>query len=351
MTATQWEEPTTEISRDRWNRPLVVPPGGGKAIGYTRVSTFAGTLDDTYNLEKWKQRQVARGLSLRPDLQMRVASLGPEPDKYTQKIENQRWKKSLDEACEAALEAAGGTTKANLGTALHAFTDRIDRGQDLGIVPEAYQRHLKAYEAATSMLTAVHIERFVVCDELQTAGTTDRVLKVDGHDKLIIGDTKSGDIEFGIGKIAVQLATYAHGVLYNHESQHRVPIGDIDLDRALIIALNASLGTCELVWVDIRAGWEAAQQSAWARSWRKRKDLSQKFVGAPQAALPITPTVVQEQARDLTVEARVALDVAIRKASTTDELVQLWTAAGSAWTDDHTALAAARKGELLKTSA
>lgn len=348
VTDLHWLEPSSDIPRDRWNRPLIVPPTGGNPVGYTRASTFASTLDETYNLEQWKKRQVAHGLSLRPDLQLRVASLGPEPDKYTDKIENKRWKASMDEVCEVAMEAAGSKSKANLGTALHAYTDRIDRGLDLGIVPEPYKPHLKAYEQATSMLTAVHIERFVVCDELQVAGTADRVLRLDDHPKLIIGDTKSGDIEFGQGHIAVQLAIYAHGLLYNHENNTRAPLGDIDLDRALIIALNASLGTCELVWIDIAAGWEAAQHSAWTRTWRKRRNLTQKFSPMTQAALPLNPTPAQEQARDLTVEARVALEVAIRKASSNDELIQLWTVAGSAWQPRHTEMAAARKAELTK---
>jgi len=30
----------TEIERDRYGRPLVVPPAGGKAIAYTRATTI-----------------------------------------------------------------------------------------------------------------------------------------------------------------------------------------------------------------------------------------------------------------------------------------------------------------------
>jgi hypothetical protein len=26
------------LKRDRWGRPMIEPPGGGKAVGYTRVS-------------------------------------------------------------------------------------------------------------------------------------------------------------------------------------------------------------------------------------------------------------------------------------------------------------------------
>jgi hypothetical protein len=43
--------PATEIPRDRWGRPLIEPPDGGKPIGYTRVSSLdqnpARQLDQT----------------------------------------------------------------------------------------------------------------------------------------------------------------------------------------------------------------------------------------------------------------------------------------------------------------
>ena len=35
----------TEIERDRYGRPLVVPPKGGKAIAYTRATTISNSLE------------------------------------------------------------------------------------------------------------------------------------------------------------------------------------------------------------------------------------------------------------------------------------------------------------------
>ena len=45
-----WEPPHTDIPRDHWNRPLVVPPGGGNPVPYTRCTTFIDPLEDQYNL-------------------------------------------------------------------------------------------------------------------------------------------------------------------------------------------------------------------------------------------------------------------------------------------------------------
>jgi len=57
-----------EIPRDRYGRPMVVPPKGGKPVPYTRTTTVAGSLDDGTALVAWKLRMAAAGLTLRPDL-------------------------------------------------------------------------------------------------------------------------------------------------------------------------------------------------------------------------------------------------------------------------------------------
>src|SRR5689334_2925212 len=66
--------PAPQVPRDRWQRPLVVPPKGGKPVAYTRCTTFVGCLEDTFNLSRWQQRMVALGLNDRPDLLLAVAA-------------------------------------------------------------------------------------------------------------------------------------------------------------------------------------------------------------------------------------------------------------------------------------
>ena len=57
-----------EVPRDRYGRPMIVPPKGGKPVPYTRTTTVAGSLDDGTALVAWKLRMAAAGLTLRPDL-------------------------------------------------------------------------------------------------------------------------------------------------------------------------------------------------------------------------------------------------------------------------------------------
>lgn len=333
MTTTFEDVPQTEPSRDRWGRPLVIPPNGGKAIAYTRATTYVGVLEDTYNLAQWQKRMVAAGLAQRPDLQLRAASLGLQPQDDAEKG---KWKRAMDEVTEAATEAAASSAAATIGTAIHALTERLDRGLDVGVVPAQYQPHLKAYEEATRDFTAIHIERFTVLDSLKIGGTPDRILQIPGHDKLIIGDVKTGSVEYGTLKMAMQLSVYAHSLIYDVQAGRRQQIGDVDQERGLIIALNAQTGRCELLWIDIAAGWEAVQVATQVRAWRARKNLTQPYQRPTLAVVPdpITP------------DADAALIAAINAATTPDELVQLWQAAGTRWTPRHTELAAARKAQL-----
>src|SRR5215216_4144043 len=343
---TQWKQVT--IPRDKpWKRPLIMPrdswapPGTdplldkayeigaktAKLIPYTRATTFISCLENTHNLQLWKMRQTAIGLAHRPDLLMLVSSLGLQPEEDD---DYREWRSKMDEICEQALEAAESSAPANIGTALHAFTDRIDRGQPLGKVPREYQKHLRAYEAATADLTAVHIERFLVNDEYQIGGTPDRISMLDGHDKLIITDTKSGDkLSYGMGKISMQLAVYAHSQFYDPSTGVRSDIPNIDLERGLVISLNAKRGTCEWVWCDLKAGWEGVELANSVRAWQKRKDFHS----------PYTP-------RDLVAEAHSRIVTGIAMAETTQDLYDLWSTAGKVWLPEHSQLAAARKAQL-----
>lgn len=329
------EEFTTvpDIPRDRWSRPMIIPAGGGRPVAYTRCTTYVSALEDTYNLGLWQQRMVAKGLATRPDLLLSASSLVSDMDGN---------KARLNRLCDDAREAAAASAAATTGTALHALTERIDRGLDVGVIPDQYRPHIDAYQAATSDLEAVHVEQFTVLDELRIGGTPDRILRIPGEDGLVIGDVKTGNIEYGAGKIAMQMAVYAHSVIYRPDGS-RTPIDGLRTDKGLIIHLDAATGTCELVWVDLNAGWEGVQLCTQVRGWRKRKGLTTPCTTATPASKPSSQA---DQA------AGAALTNAIATAATVDDLTQLWIQAGQAglWTDSHTAAAAARKAALTQAT-
>jgi hypothetical protein len=257
MTTDLFDAPAVKLPRDRWGRPLVTPPDGGKPVAYTRCTTFVDCLDDKFNLQKWQQRMVAVGLADRPDLLLAVAAHRDD-------------KRELDGITEKALDAAKAGAAATTGTAIHALTERNDRGQELPIIPEAYRGDLEAYRQATAELEPVLIEQFTVNDELQIGGTPDRIYRYRGG--LYIGDVKTGSIDFGALKIAMQLSVYSRSTPYNHETKTRTPYpGQVDTSRGIVVHLPAGTGTCELRWVDLDAGWTAVQIAARVRKARAYK--------------------------------------------------------------------------------
>ncbi len=280
----------TEPPRDRYKRYLIAPRDGGKAKAYTRATTVAEVLDDRYNLELWKMRQVAVGLTRRNDLLLKVAA-------------DENDKKTVNAACQEALDAAAAGAAANTGTALHRILERVDCGElTLAEVPELFadvvERYRSALDAAGVEVVADACERIHVLDGLAEplAGMADRHVIVGGQ--RYIADIKTGSgIDYGAGGFAVQLAIYAHATsLYDYVTETHAEPPPLDRERGLIIHVPAAGGDVTLHWLDIAAGREALDHALWARSWRKRKGLLTAY-DEPPAAAPTpkrsTPTRIE----------------------------------------------------------
>ena len=263
---------TVEVPRDRYGRPLIVPPGGGKPVPYNRASSFGDVLDDRSMLEKYLRRMAVKGVTANPELGLAIATTPLDQ------------KGKLDGLVEEAIEKAGGGKKASIGTSLHSLTEMLDRGEDLPHVPLEYRDDLAAYEAATEVFYHFAIERFVVNDELQVAGTPDRI---SGNDEYLyfdggltlptarrITDLKTGGHANYLGKYATQLAIYSRSQFYDPATGARTPIGDVDQDWGIVFHMPAGEGRCDLYALDLQAGWEAAKLAAEVRKHRKRKGLA-----------------------------------------------------------------------------
>lgn len=251
-----------EPRRDRYGRPLIIPKGGDKPIAYTRPTTIADTLDDRHNLELWMQRQVALGLAARPDLVARIATTDTA-DKST-----------LNGICSDARDAAGSSAAANMGTAIHAAVETVNRG---GEPPEMFADVVAEYTAALQRhgltVNTDHVEQFCVNEPVRAAGTFDMIVELDGHN--YIADLKTGSsIAWSGRSFAVQLAIYAGASSYYDVATdtHSNPV-DVDRDRAIIVHLPAAGGPCTVHWLDIAAGAEALAHALWVRDWRRNGDL------------------------------------------------------------------------------
>lgn len=276
-----------DIPRDQWQRPKVVPAGGkpgAKARGYTRASTLGGTLEDTFGLVDWKLRMTAVGLAQRPELILATNGAAKGD------LDHINTKRKLNEITEAAMQAAQASAKAHIGTAMHAYAEQVDLGNDPGYIPAEFAPDLKAYIGLTKpMFNHLHIEQFCVCDELEVGGTPDRISELliplqapDGTlipaGAVLVTDEKtSKNMDFGGIKFSVQLAVYSRSVVYDWQTVTRTPwLPDglqVRQDWGLIIHVPAGQGTAALYWVDLTKGWELAKLAVTVREWRKDKSL------------------------------------------------------------------------------
>jgi hypothetical protein len=259
-----------EPKRDRWGRYKLPHPDTGAETAWTRATTLAKALDDQTNIHKWEMRHVITGIMARPDLQ--ALALATDIDD----------KRQFEDLATQAKAASNSSARANLGTALHKFTERIDQGQPVRALP-SYERDVNAYKTALAdagvRIDGRFIERITVVPELSVAGTMDRIADYQGGQ--YIADLKTGrSVHFGAMSIAVQLAIYSRGHgLWDADKGVYDPMPDVDQDRGIVIHLPAGEASPVLYWVDIAEGWRMAQVCFQVREMRKRRDLMTRFEG------------------------------------------------------------------------
>lgn len=230
--------------RDRWGRYLVVPPDGGKPVGYTRATTIAKTLDDTSALMSWAERMTAIGLAQRPDLLAQVDDLRND-------------NKALNRLCEKAKEAGGATVRRDLGTALHSILERSWTDPDY-VPPAAHVDDVTAVHRQLELLGLSPVdgmnEQIVVNDTHKVAGTFDLLLHERATGDLVIADIKTGSsVQYGAVGFAIQLAIYAtadalyrQGAASDGSEDQRLPMPAVAQDRAIIIHVQPGSGVCQL---------------------------------------------------------------------------------------------------------
>lgn len=286
--------PDEGLEFDRWGRyllPDVDEEGALKNLkkrAYTRATTFAKSVSDTYALEQWAGRMIVHGMSKRPDLV--AMAMGTEPDD----------KARLQQIAEQAKEAANVKVAANMGTAFHTFTEAVDAGK-APAVPAELKPYLDAYQALMKEhrigMFPGYIEKQVILPRFQVAGTFDRIVSF--QDELVIADVKTGrDLSYGWNEIAIQEWIYANAaVIWNKITRKLEPMPVVSKTRALVFHVplaakdedgNPLPPSATLYQVDLLQAGQAAQLCWDVREWRKRRNLatllSSASAGAPVIA-------------------------------------------------------------------
>jgi len=260
------------IRFDRYNRYVLPHPETGVEQGWTRITTVANTNADRFGLEQWAQRNTVLGIGLRPDLYALAVSSTAED------------KGQLNGVVKQAQEAAKASSGANLGTALHRITERVDRGDDVD-VPAEWEGDVYAYtETLADHFVKIHpeyIERIVLCLDLEVVGTLDRLVTLPNSDVLTVADLKTGkDAPKYPHEMAIQLSLYANATHIWTETDNGwewIKMPKVDWHKALLIHLPVGKATCDLYLVDLAAGFDAARLALDVREWRKTKDLATPY--------------------------------------------------------------------------
>ncbi len=276
------EEP---LKRDRWDRPLLVPPGGGEKVPYTRASTLSNYLTDPGGLHTWDQRNIVIGMGRKEDLCGLAAALPPlhkaKRGKTTLTREEKRFdkdvNKQIDEIIAMAKEAADGNYLSRSGTTVHAF---CEPGAELSVVPERMVSDVESFNArlAAEGMVIHATEQFVCNDELTVAGTFDHIV---WHPKygFCILDIKTGSIDGKGLAFAVQFSSYARSVIYDPWTDTRIPLESltggeaVNTEIGFLAHVPLGEGRTDLYRVNLKGGIEEARKAAGVRSSRQRKDL------------------------------------------------------------------------------
>ncbi|HEY9414172.1 MAG TPA: hypothetical protein VIQ30_05390 [Pseudonocardia sp.] len=273
------------IKRDWYGRPWVSQDGGplryedGKktpvnATAYTRVSTLAETLDDKSGLMDWCAANAAVGVVRDASIYAQIAHLASA---HRDPWNVPEAKKQLKPLVARAQQMAGSDEGSGMGTAFHGMAELIDQGIEPEFIPPPMIPWLEKYREVMAPWEVLDTETFLVADEVQSAGSMDRLLRHRASGRVVAADIKTGksDPDFPL-KVTIQTAIYAHGERYDQESGKREPLHpDIDLAHGLLIHVPIRTGTprCALYPLDLATGWELAKTSVAVREARRMKKL------------------------------------------------------------------------------
>lgn len=272
-------EERAETPRDGYGRYMMPRPGmehtKAPAVASTRVSTVKSAGINRKGLEIWGKRVVTRGFLRDIDPQGPIVQVpGAELLIAALKVLDDSQKRELDAVVAEAYNRGGGKSRSSLGTAVHEFTERRNRGEDLPIesAPPEHQVDIRAYDAALERF-GVHIipellERIVNCP-WSIQGTADNIVwfqnphvvpedapdgeGVPGELEMRVADLKTGrDLSLGWGEILIQLWLYANAThIWDAETKRWGPMPrELRKDRGLIFHVPMD-GTATVYDVDL----------------------------------------------------------------------------------------------------
>lgn len=309
-------------------------PETGKLTSYTRASTVAKTLEDTWMLDAWARRMMLiglqRSLALQADLDQLLSEF------LAQNVTGnpaRELRKPLNDLSEEAQFRAGAKTAAEFGTATHAWCEWVDHGGWIWGVPEMFRPWVIAHRRVLAenglMVHRDWTERVVLNTQYGIAGTLDRLFW-NHRGELFLGDIKtSRGMDYSWLYFAIQLAIY-HGSSHvlSLDGTHWEPMPPLDPDTVLVMHLpRDDPEASRIVPLNMSFGAEALHT---AMTVRRLRSAAEKRAQSVPYRLGLWST--SSEAR--IIMARHLIEVS----RTEEELARIWESYQDIWTDDLTAL-------------
>lgn len=306
-------------------------PETGKLTSYTRASTVAKTLEDTWMLDSWAKRMMLIGLQ-------RSVALQADLDQLLSEFQAQdvtgnparELRTPLNDLSEEAQFRAGSKAAAEFGTAVHAWCEFVDHGGSIWDVPEMFRDWVIGYRRALAdgglTTDPTWTERIVLNTKYGIAGTLDRLFWT--HDRYLhLGDIKtSRGMDYSWLYFAIQLAIY-HGASHvlSPDGTHWEPMPPLEPHTVLVAHLPREdpAASC-IVPIDLRFGQRALDIAMVVRRLRSGAEKS-----APSVSYRLDS---MDTANQRWYAARFALEVS----RTPAEMAAIWENHQDIWTDELT---------------
>lgn len=344
-----------EVPRDRFTRYLLPIPGDeSRERAFTRATTVAGSIDDKYNVGRWRERLIAEGFRAEPQLLESIDLMADDRER----------RDALQSAADEAFLAAGGGDAAARGTQLHTCTELVDTGiWTVDDVPEEYRKEVAAYRAALDKYGITvqpdSVERILYHATGDIVGTADRIPVTMPDGTALVADVKSGrDLSYSWGSISMQLSIYADSDAMaewdpetNTYTWTGVPV--VNKDYALVFHVPVDQGRCDVHLLDLRPGRMAVDLALDVREYRRKKGMARPLsvgqYGLPEAKKTapktseatapetITPTTNEEE-----------IYAALDKCKSQDDMASVWSTHKDAWDDKYTEYGLSRLAESAK---
>ena len=308
----------------RGSYALPALPGTTEPLKAPRVTSKVKALDDMTGLMRWKTREVVKGVVAKPSILDHVDLLAERRDLNS----------DLDRAIDEAEVEAGSKRSAELGTAIHAWLEAVERGEvDRADVPQQFKPYSEAYfdRLAENGVRPIPelVERIVYNSTTGWAGTFDNIFELSTGER-VIGDKKTSkttSFKLSALSFAQQLATYAgadYMLAADGESWEAMPPVS-DAFAVIAHVPSDAPGQCSLETIDLdygRRAIELAKAVAYCRQ------------GAPAGVLR------RWELPDL--------GAAVDMCTSGAELAELWEKHAGVWTDALTARGQKRLSDLAQ---